>query len=139
MNSRNSIPDLSYYRLSLADFLRESHPERFSDDRFIDCKRQEMENPERNPAGMDTIFWISKNIDLTPNLDRWVRHRIRYCIRHSWKLRKRRCKNLIRLGINHITARLWSNPRMGGWATARKNYNHAGSATSTRIPVRTVV
>jgi hypothetical protein len=35
MNSKNSIPDLSYFRLSLTDFLRESHPERFNDDRFI--------------------------------------------------------------------------------------------------------
>ena len=35
MNSKNIIPDLSYYRLSLVDFLRESHPERLNDDRFI--------------------------------------------------------------------------------------------------------
>jgi hypothetical protein len=35
MNSRNSIPDISYFRLSLVDFLRESHPERLDDDRFI--------------------------------------------------------------------------------------------------------
>ena len=35
MNSRNSIPDLSYYRLMLADFLRESYPERINDDKFI--------------------------------------------------------------------------------------------------------
>jgi len=33
--NRNSIPDLSYYRLILLDFLRESHPERLEDDRFI--------------------------------------------------------------------------------------------------------
>ena len=38
MNSnknRNSIPDISHFRLSLADFLRESHPERLKDERFI--------------------------------------------------------------------------------------------------------
>jgi hypothetical protein len=36
MNSKNShAPDISYFRLSLMDFLRESHPERQNDDRFI--------------------------------------------------------------------------------------------------------
>ena len=34
-NSKNSIPDLSYYRLILLDFLHESHPERTDDSRFI--------------------------------------------------------------------------------------------------------
>ncbi|MDR1129424.1 MAG: DUF1896 domain-containing protein [Prevotellaceae bacterium] len=36
MNSKNShAPDISYFRLSLIDFLRESHPERLKDNRFI--------------------------------------------------------------------------------------------------------
>jgi hypothetical protein len=40
MNSKNNIPDLSYYRLSLVDFLLESHPERLNDDRFINARAQ---------------------------------------------------------------------------------------------------
>jgi hypothetical protein len=40
MNSRNNIPDLSYYRLSLVDFFQESHPERLGDDRFIIARAQ---------------------------------------------------------------------------------------------------
>jgi group II intron reverse transcriptase/maturase len=52
-------------------------------------------------------------------LDKWVRSRIRYCIWHSWKKPKRRCKNLIRMGIKPHIARSWSYTRMGGWATAR--------------------
>ena len=59
------------------------------------------------------IRWYLKD------LDSWVRSRIRYCIWHHWKKPKRRCKSLIRMGINSETARLWSNTRMGGWATAR--------------------
>jgi hypothetical protein len=36
MNSKkNHAPDISYFRLSLVDFLRESHPERLKDNRFI--------------------------------------------------------------------------------------------------------
>jgi hypothetical protein len=36
MNSKNKhAPDISYFRLSLIDFLRESHPERLKDNRFI--------------------------------------------------------------------------------------------------------
>jgi hypothetical protein len=41
MNSKNSIPNISYYRLSLLAFLHESHPERLSDNRFI-IARSEM-------------------------------------------------------------------------------------------------
>jgi hypothetical protein len=32
---KNHAPDISYFRLSLMDFLRESHPERLKDHRFI--------------------------------------------------------------------------------------------------------
>ena len=32
---RKNAPDISYFRLSLMDFLRESHPERLKDKRFI--------------------------------------------------------------------------------------------------------
>jgi hypothetical protein len=36
MNRKNKhAPDISYFRLSLMDFLRESHPERLKDRRFI--------------------------------------------------------------------------------------------------------
>jgi hypothetical protein len=37
MNSKNKnhAPDISYFRLSLTAFLRESHPERLKDNRFI--------------------------------------------------------------------------------------------------------
>jgi hypothetical protein len=40
MNSRNSIPDLSYYRLVLADFLRESHPHLVNDRKFIAARTE---------------------------------------------------------------------------------------------------
>jgi len=40
MNSNNNIPDLSFYRLSLMDFLRESHPEKLSDNRFISARSE---------------------------------------------------------------------------------------------------
>jgi hypothetical protein len=40
MNSKNNIPDISYYRLSLMDFLRESHPERFADTGFITARSE---------------------------------------------------------------------------------------------------
>jgi hypothetical protein len=35
MNSKNTAPDIFYYRLSLTDFLRESHPELLVDNAFI--------------------------------------------------------------------------------------------------------
>jgi group II intron reverse transcriptase/maturase len=56
---------------------------------------------------------------LLDRLDRWIRNRLRYCIWHNWKKPKRRCKNLIRLGISPENARRWSLTRMGGWAVAR--------------------
>jgi Retron-type reverse transcriptase len=53
------------------------------------------------------------------DLDSWVRSRLRYCIWHHWKKPERRCKSLIRMGVNPIKARKWSYTRIGGWATAR--------------------
>ena len=40
MHSNTSLPDISYFRLSLMDFLRESHPERSMDERFIISRTQ---------------------------------------------------------------------------------------------------
>jgi hypothetical protein len=40
MNSKNNIPDISYFRLSLMDFLRESHPERLPDNSFITARSE---------------------------------------------------------------------------------------------------
>jgi hypothetical protein len=53
------------------------------------------------------------------SLDGWIRSRLRYCIWHNWKKPERRRKNLIRLGVKAETAKRWSQPRVGGWATAR--------------------
>lgn len=40
MNSKNSIPDISYYRLSLVDYLYESHPELLYDETFIAARAE---------------------------------------------------------------------------------------------------
>jgi hypothetical protein len=40
MNSKNAIPDISYFRLSLTDFLRESHPELLIDNAFISARAE---------------------------------------------------------------------------------------------------
>jgi hypothetical protein len=40
MNSKNAIPDMSYFRLSLTDFLRESHPELLADRAFIAARAE---------------------------------------------------------------------------------------------------
>jgi group II intron reverse transcriptase/maturase len=69
--------------------------------------------------GWVQYFGIAKIRWKLPNVDSWVRSRIRYCIWHWWKKPIRRCKSLIRMGVEPVLARLWSNTRMGGWATAR--------------------
>jgi hypothetical protein len=40
MNSKNAIPDISYFRLSLTDFLKESHPESLADTAFISTRSE---------------------------------------------------------------------------------------------------
>jgi group II intron reverse transcriptase/maturase len=52
-------------------------------------------------------------------LDSWLRNRLRYCIWHQWKKLERKRKNLIRLGVDHYHARVWSRTRKGGWAVAQ--------------------
>ena len=39
-NSKNIIPELSFYRLLLLDFLSENHPERIDDSRFIAARAE---------------------------------------------------------------------------------------------------
>jgi hypothetical protein len=53
------------------------------------------------------------------DLDSWVRNRLRYCIWHNWKKLERKRKNLIRLGVDHHHAYVWSRTRMGGWSVAQ--------------------
>jgi RNA-directed DNA polymerase len=53
------------------------------------------------------------------DLDSWVRNRLRYCIWHQWKKPERKRKNLIRLGVDHHHAYVWSRTRKGGWAIAQ--------------------
>jgi len=69
--------------------------------------------------GWVQYFRLADILNQLKGLDMWVRSRIRYCIWHSWKKPKRRCKNLIRMGVDPVHARQWSNTRKGGWATAR--------------------
>jgi hypothetical protein len=40
MNGKNAIPDISYFRLSLTDFLRESFPELLIDKTFIAARNE---------------------------------------------------------------------------------------------------
>jgi hypothetical protein len=40
MNSKNTIPDISYFRLSLTDFIRESSPELLTDNAFISARAE---------------------------------------------------------------------------------------------------
>jgi hypothetical protein len=40
MNDKNAIPDISYFRLSLTDFLRESFPELLIDKAFIAARSE---------------------------------------------------------------------------------------------------
>jgi group II intron reverse transcriptase/maturase len=53
------------------------------------------------------------------DLDSWVRNRLRYCIWHNWKKPERKRKSLIRLGVDHHHAYVWSRTRKGGWAVAQ--------------------
>jgi hypothetical protein len=39
-NSKNTIPDISCFRLSLTDFFRESHPELLADETFISARKK---------------------------------------------------------------------------------------------------
>jgi len=69
--------------------------------------------------GWVQYFRLADMLRKLKDLDGWVRSRIRYCIWHSWKKPIRRCKSLIRMGIDPQCARLWSHTRLGGWAVAR--------------------
>jgi len=55
MNSKNQAPDISYFRLSLMAFLKESHPELLKDNHFIlSCTDAATEAYERAIRNGDT-------------------------------------------------------------------------------------
>ena len=52
------------------------------------------------------------------DIDKWLRRRIRMCIRKSWKCPRTRVKNLIKCGIKPYWARICGNSSKGYWANA---------------------
>jgi len=55
MNTKNHAPDISYFRLSLMAFLKESHPERLKDNRFVlSCADAAAESYEQAILNGDT-------------------------------------------------------------------------------------
>ncbi|MDR1937182.1 MAG: group II intron reverse transcriptase/maturase [Tannerellaceae bacterium] len=94
----------------LKEITRKTHPYSF------DTRVRKLSEAQR---GWVQYFGLAKMYWQVDKLDKWVRNRLRYCIRHSWKKPKCRRKCLIRMGVKPVTARQWSHTRMGGWATAR--------------------
>jgi group II intron reverse transcriptase/maturase len=105
-----SAKSLKTLKMKLREVTRKTIPYTF-DERMT--KLREIQR------GWVQYFRLSKIRWRLRSLDSWVRSRLRYCIWHYWKTPIRRCKSLIRMGIAPFLARLWSNTRMGGWATAR--------------------
>ena len=69
--------------------------------------------------GWLTYFQGTSILGKLRDLDGWLRNRLRYCIWHHWKKPERKRKNLIRLGVDHNHAYMWSRTRKGGWAIAQ--------------------
>jgi hypothetical protein len=69
--------------------------------------------------GWLNYFRMASIVGKLRDVDSWIRNRLRYCIWHQWKKRERRRKNLIRLGVDHYHAYVWSRTRKGGWAVAQ--------------------
>jgi hypothetical protein len=63
MNAKNKPADLSYFRLSLVAFLRESHPQLLDDEKFIAA---------RNQAALDIYEDIIKNGGTPPEASHWA-------------------------------------------------------------------
>ena len=63
MNAKNKPADLSYFRLSLVAFLRESHPQLLDDEKFIAARNQE---------ALDIYEEIIKNGGTPPEAAHWA-------------------------------------------------------------------
>ena len=50
--------------------------------------------------------------------DHWLRCRLRYCIWHHWKIRDKKRRSPIRLGVSNDQAFAWSRTSLGGWRVA---------------------
>jgi RNA-directed DNA polymerase len=63
-------------------------------------------------------FKLADMDSLLVRIDEWYRRRLRMVIWKQWKRVKTKMENLIKLGVNKLKAREWSNTRKGYWHIA---------------------
>ena len=69
--------------------------------------------------GWITYYGLSKYYRPLPELDRWIRRRVRMCYWKQWGRPRRRIAMLIKLGVNRRNAIITGRSRRGPWTMAR--------------------
>ena len=76
--------------------------------------------------GWMNYYGISEYYRPIPQLDEWLRRRIRMCYWKQWRKSRTKVKNLLRLGTSKRTAILTALSRKGYWHLARTLATHSG-------------
>ena len=73
----------------------------------------------RYVRGWINYYGLSNYYRPLPELDRWIRRRIRMCFWKQWGRPRRRIAMLIKLGVNRRDAIITGRSRRGSWNMAR--------------------
>lgn len=69
-------------------------------------------------------FALADTKSIFPELDKWIRRRLRMCLWKNWKKPKTKIRNLIQLGVPQWQAYEWGNTRKSYWRISKSPILH---------------
>ena len=69
--------------------------------------------------GWMAYFWISEYYRPIPEIDQWIRRRVRMCYWVQWRGARTRIGNLLKMGVSRAHAILTGRSSRGPWHLAR--------------------
>ncbi|MEK4495884.1 group II intron reverse transcriptase/maturase [Ureibacillus sp. FSL W8-0352] len=69
-------------------------------------------------------FALADTKSIFPELDKWIRRRLRMCLWKNWKKPKTKIRNLIQLGVPQWQAYEWGNTRKSYWRISNSPILH---------------
>ncbi|WP_096552415.1 group II intron reverse transcriptase/maturase [Ureibacillus thermosphaericus] len=69
-------------------------------------------------------FALADTKSIFPELDKWIRRRLRMCLWKNWKKPKTKLRNLIQLGVPQWQAYEWGNTRKSYWRISKSPILH---------------
>lgn len=108
---------ISWSAKTLARFQREV--KRLTNRNWGVSMGRRMQELERYLRGWMGYFWISEYYRTIPEIDHWIRRRVRMCYWVQWRGARTRIGNLLKMGVSRSHAILTGRSSRGPWHLAR--------------------